>query len=157
MIKFNLLFAALALYGLIEPAAAQQGQAPAMETPNWVIMMEDPKVNFFEAVKAYDAYWLTHKKPTNEAETFETQSLDAKAAETLRAEEDKKRVEQLGPPLSGSALEQVEYLKYQSKRFEKWVIEVKPWVQDNGHILSYEERQAIWQRQQEEMRQQEKK
>lgn len=157
MNKFNLFVVAIALSGLSETVVAQQSQAPSMETPKWVIMMEDPNVNFFEAVKEYDAFWLTHKKPASEAETFETQALDAKTAEALREKQERERIEKLGPPLSGHELETAEYLKYQSKRFDKWVIEVKPWVQDNGHILTFEERQAIWLRQQEEIRQQEKK
>jgi len=155
MKKINVLIAFIALLGLQSPLAAQQS-AP-IETPKWVLMMEDPNVNFFEALKEYDAYWLTHKKPSSEAETFETQALDGKAAEERRTEEERKRVERLGPPLSGRELEVAEYLKYQSKRFDKWAIEVKPWVQDNGHILTYEERQALWIKQQEEIRQQEKK
>lgn len=155
MKKIKLLITALAILVLQSPLQAQS-TAP-MDVPKWAIMMEDPDVNFFEALKAYEAFWLTHKKPSSEAETFETQALDGKAAEDRRIQEERKRVEELGLPLEGRDLEIAEYLKYQSKRFEKWVIEVKPWVQDNGHILTYEERQALWLRQQEEIRQQEKK
>ena len=155
MKKFRILLAASAFLGLHSPCEAQQ--TSPLETPRWVLMMEDPSVNFFDALKEYESFWLTHKKPVSEAETFETQALDGKAAEDRRLQEERKRIEKLGPPLTGRDLEIAEYLKYQSKRFDKWVIEVKPWVQDNGHILTYEERQALWLRQQEEIRQQEKK
>lgn len=155
MKKIKVLIAALAILGLQNTLKAQE--ASPIDVPKWVVMMEDPNVNFFEALKEYEAFWLTHKKPISEAETFETQALDGKAAEDRRLDEERKRVEKLGQPLSGRDLETAEYLKYQSKRFDKWVIEVKPWVQDNGHILTYEERQDLWLRQQEEIRQQEKK
>jgi len=155
MKKFKVLIAALAIMGLQTTLQAQE--AAPMEVPKWVLMMEDPNVNYFEALKEYEAFWLTHKKPISEAETFETQALEGKAAEDRRLQEESKRVERLGPPLSGRELEIAEYLKYQSKRFDKWVIEVKPWVQDNGHIHTYEERQDLGLRQQEEIRQQEKK
>jgi len=155
MKKFKVMLAVAALWGLHYPAVAQQ--TGPIEPPKWVIMMEDPGVNFFDALKEYESYWLTHKKPVSEAETFESQALDGKIGEERRLQEERKRVEKLGPPLTGRDLEIAEYLTYQTKRFDKWVIEVKPWVQDNGHILTYEERQALWLRQQEELRLQEKK
>ncbi|MFN9595529.1 MAG: hypothetical protein ACK560_01935 [Bacteroidota bacterium] len=136
--------------------AFSQNTAP-IPVPSWVTMMEDPNTNFFEAVKAYDAFWQGRKKPKKEAEIFD--ALEGKGKETDKnlAQLEAERQAKLGPPLQGKELEEMEYLKYESKRFEKWVLEVKPWVQENGHILTYEERQAIWKKQQEEIQNQEKK
>ena len=119
--------------------------------------MEDPNVNLIEAVKEYESFWATRKKPKKEAEIFD--ALNGKGRETGKTLEEleAERLANLGPKLEGKELEQLEYLKYQSKRFEKWVLEVKPWVQEDGHILTYEERQAIWNKQQEEIRQQQNK
>jgi hypothetical protein len=133
-------------------------QTPSsMETPKWVTMMEDPNVNFYEAVKEYESFWSTREKPKKEAEIFD--ALNGKGRESGKSLEEMEadRLAKLGPKMEGRALEEMEYLKYQSKRFDKWVLEVKPWVQADGHILTYEERQAIWNKQQEEIRQQENK
>ena len=45
-----------------------------------------------------------------------------------------------------------EKMAYHIKRFKNWKKEVRPYVQENGHILTQEERTAIWMRQQEEMK-----
>jgi len=149
---FLLLLAMAALPGSLD---AQQNTP--METPRWVTMMEDPQVNYFEAVKAFEEHWKTNPRPSSEAETFETQAEGGRASEAELRQRDAERVARLGQPLSGAELERAEYLKHQSKRFTQWMREVKPWVQEDGRILSYEERTAIWQQQQEEIRKQEKK
>ena len=46
-----------------------------------------------------------------------------------------------------------ELLSYQAKRFRNWKKEMMPFVQEDGRILSNEERILIWEKQQEEMRQ----
>ena len=125
--------------------------------PDWVAMIDDPSVNYFDALKSYDNYWKTHPKPTEEEEEFGN-PVDAKgkSEKVLRREErERERESSRKKKLKGESLEQVEYLKYQSKRFENWALEVKPWVQENGHILTYEERTEIWKKQQEELKQQE--
>lgn len=156
--KIEKLLASMIFMVVFQISATAQTVAP-MQVPKWVTMMEDPKVNFFEAVKEYDSYWLTHTKPVKEAEVFE--ALEGKGTGKETAEDIEKmeteRQQKLGPKLEGRALEEAEYLKYESKRFEKWMLEVKPWVQADGHILTYEERQAIWNKQQEEIRQQQNK
>lgn len=136
--------------------AFSQNPAP-MPVPVWVTMMEDPNTNFFEAVRAYDDFWRGRKKPKQEAEIFEVLEGKGKETDKSLAELEAERQENLGPALQGKELEETEYLKYEIKRFEKWMLEVKPWVQENGHILTYEERQAIWKKQQEEIQNQEKK
>ncbi|MFN5223305.1 MAG: hypothetical protein ACK5DJ_03890 [Bacteroidota bacterium] len=154
--KIKHIIAVLFLTVPVTHAVYAQNTAP-MEVPKWVTMMEDPNVNLIEAVKEYESFWATRKKPKKEAEIFD--ALNGKGRETGKTLEEleAERLANLGPKLEGKELEQLEYLKYQSKRFEKWVLEVKPWVQEDGHILTYEERQAIWNKQQEEIRQQQNK
>ena len=41
-----------------------------------------------------------------------------------------------------------ETMKYNVKRFERWMKDVKPFVQEDGRILTDEERQKIWEKQQ---------
>lgn len=125
-----------------------------MEEPAWVRMMDDPNVNYFEALKVYDAYWKSHPKPLSEAEIFGTGGGKEKQREGGSRETDAD-LETRKKQLAAQPTEVNEYLKYQSKRFEGWARDAKPWVQENGHILSYEERMEIWKKQQEELRKQE--
>jgi hypothetical protein len=129
-----------------------------MEVPKWVNMMDDPEVNYFEAIKAYDEFWKTTPKPVEEDEMESAASSKGKTERQIRRERNEREREyDKKKKLSGSELERAEYLKYQSKRFENWAREVKPWVQENGHVLNDEERTAIWRKQQEELKQQENK
>ena len=154
--KIKIIIAAVFLTASITQTLYAQNTSP-MEIPKWVTMMEDPNVNFYEAVKEYENYWSTREKPKKEAEIFD--ALNGKGRETGKTLEEleAERLAKLGPKLEGKELEELEYLKYQSKRFDKWMLEVKPWVQADGHILTYEERQEIWNKQQEEIRQQQNK
>jgi hypothetical protein len=43
-------------------------------------------------------------------------------------------------------------MKYECKRFDNWKREVKKFVQEDGHILSYDQKLEIWNRQQEEIK-----
>lgn len=137
---------------------ASGARAP-MEIPKWVNMMDDPDVNYFEAIRAYDEFWKSTPKPVEEEEMMESGvSQKGKSKREIRRERNEREREyDRKKKLSGSELERAEYLKYQSKRFENWAREVKPWVQENGHILNDAERTAIWRQQQEELKQQENK
>lgn len=122
-------------------------------------MMDDPSTNYFEALKAYDEFWKTHPMPLEEEEEMEG-ALPQKGVsdkQSKREEREREREMERKKKLRGADLETAEYLKYQSKRFRNWAREVKPWVQEDGHILTDEERTAIWKKQQEELRQQEGK
>jgi hypothetical protein len=152
MVHLRLLLLVVCMFS-VQLLKAQSDITPkGMETPEWVTMMDNPMVNYFEAIKAYQEYWNIHVKPTEEEEEMgnPVSSKGKSARELQREEREREREESRKKKLSGSALEQAEYLKYQCKRFENWALEVKPWVQENGHILTYEERTAIWKQQQEE-------
>lgn len=159
MLKRHVLLIAL-VCSTVQIAFGQPSTTPqGMETPDWVVLMDDPSANYFTALESYNAYWKSHLKPGDEEEEMGNPvSSKGKSARELRREErEREREESHKKKLSGSELEQTEYLKYQCKRFENWALEVKPWVQEDGHILSYEERTAIWKKQQEERQQQENK
>ena len=143
---------------LVAQSAASPEKAP-MEAPKWVAMMEDPEVNYFEAIRAYDEFWKNTPKPVEEEEMMEgaAQQKGKTPRQIRRERNERERELDRKKPLSASELERAEYLKYQSKRFENWAREVKPWVQENGHILNDAERTAIWKQQQDELRQQENK
>lgn len=94
-------------------------------------MMEDPKVNYFEAVKAFDVFWKNRKRPLEEKEILgkiaEESITDDKALT--------RRLKKL--PLESRNL------TFQYKKFTHWAEMIKPYVQEDGHILSEEEIQKI--------------
>lgn len=122
-------------------------------------MMDDPNANYYEALKAYEEYWKTHPMPMEEEEEMEGALPEKGVSEKEMKREERERERELErrKKLRGADLEVAEYLKYQNKRFKNWAREVKPWVQEDGRILTDEERTAIWKKQQEELRQQESK
>lgn len=132
------------------------GTPTGMQTPKWVLMMDDPDVNYNNALKEYKEYWKTTPKPVEEEE--ESADQRGSSAKRIRRERAEREREKAGKKsLSGAELEKIEYLKYQSKRFEDWARDVKPWVQENGHVLTAAERAAIQQKQEEELKRQQGK
>jgi hypothetical protein len=99
--------------------------------PYWIQMMEDEKANYFEAQKSFEIFWAKREKPLEEEEILgdknEEYSKDAKALA--------KRMKKL-PPESQN-------LAFQYKKFLYWSREVKPYVQEDGSILSKAERLKI--------------
>ena len=99
--------------------------------PYWIQMMDDEKVNYFEAQKSFEIFWAKREKPVEEKEILgdknEQYSKDAKALA--------KRMKRL-PAESQN-------LAFQYKKFLYWSREVKPYVQEDGSILSKAERLKI--------------
>ncbi|MFN8308330.1 MAG: hypothetical protein U0T73_00060 [Chitinophagales bacterium] len=135
---FALLLSALAIH-------AQRSAPPNTETPAWVTQMEDPNANYFQALKTYDQYWRSHEKPDAENDVAE-EKLPRR--ERRIREKKERELSQMTP----TQRQWFQYLVYQCKRFENWQREVLPFVQEDGHILTMEERQAIWQQQQQEIK-----
>jgi hypothetical protein len=110
--------------------------------PLWIDMIDNPKANYYEAIKAYDTYFQYHKKPKMEEDS---------KAESLGDDENEADDDYI-KSLSPEALNNYALMKYQVKRFENWINEVKIFVQEDGRILSEEERAVIWQKQQNEIK-----
>lgn len=109
--------------------------------PVWIKMMEDPSVNYYEAVKAFDLFWEGKIEPEEEGELITEGKISTAQADSLRAAR-----------ASWTQVERNNYenLKYQFKRFKDWKRTVYPFVQSDGRILSEQERLEIWQKQQPE-------
>ena len=103
----------------------------------WIKMIDDPNVNYYEAIRVYNEYWKTHKKPVEQ--------------EDDKAELDRSGEKPTARPVPTREEKIYEdEMTYQIKRFETWVREEKPFVQENGRILSQQERVEIWKKQQEQ-------
>ena len=103
--------------------------------PSWVAMIDNPKVNYFVAVQTFSDYWKGKIKPIEE--------MDIKDLEALTAEEKAARKTYF-ENLTQTERAEFDILQYHYKRFKQWKKDVLPFVQEDGRILSNEERMAIW-------------
>jgi hypothetical protein len=138
------------------------------KNPEWIKMINDPNANYFEAIKAYETYWKYHEKPNGEEEEMQksnssTEKMtdkEKKDSEELQREKEEERQKDMNKKYSQKdmkMLEEKQEMIYQCKRFDDWIREVKPFVQEDGRILSEEERMDIYKRQIEEQHRQDKK
>lgn len=100
--------------------------------PCWIKMMDDPKVNYYEAQKAFKEFWNARggepfvKEDINSRNQYNSKK---RTRAEKRADEERQKYA-------------IEY-----KRFLQWSKEVEPYVQSNGSILSPEERIRIYEEQ----------
>lgn len=116
-------------------------------------MMDNPNVNYYEAIKAYNEYWKNREKP---AEMEEETMNDEEQMKEYKREHNRENKDAAFSDKEKKELQEKEQMIYQCKRFENWLLTVKPFVQEDGRILSQAEIDAIWQKQQLEVSQQRK-
>ncbi|MFZ4754166.1 MAG: hypothetical protein ACOYLG_12545 [Chitinophagaceae bacterium] len=135
--KKKILFLIITCWAL--STTAQQKDYSAY--PYWVDMIDNPSTNYFEAIKAFDEYWKHHIKPMDEEEVmFEEMNETEKLHYAVLV----KHLETMTP----AERREFDRLKYHYKRFKQWKLAVFTYVQEDGRILSDEERLRIWQDQQ---------
>ena len=102
--------------------------------PYWIDMIKDPNVNYFEAVKAYDEFWKDRKKPEQEDDIIGQKKSGVIKHRLFKTREQR---------------EEAERRKYalEVKKFEHWKMQVKPYVQEDGSILTADEKLKLWQQQ----------
>lgn len=135
----ELVFVACVLCLGVSVACAQQGS----NIPLWVRAMNDTAANYYEAVQSFNQYWKNKETPIEEAEIL-NQKIDRRERREIR--QTQRKLKNMSP----TERQQFDQMAYQFKRFKNWQKEVKPYVQENGHILTVSERQAIWNQQQRE-------
>jgi len=118
--------------------------------PVWIEMMNDPKANYFETLKAFRNYWKDRVLPrepfeTEGAESFEREVglINEKESQKERAREEKKYAKQNRKGIDYSA---------EVRAFKGWIQTVKPWVKQDGSIMTEQERQAVVDKQLQELR-----
>lgn len=132
--------------------------------PPWVKMMTDPNVNYYEAVKAYEDFWKGREKPNNEAEEMEqmvSQNHSGKMTDKERKKmereerEHKREMErELKKKWTEEELKELEWkreMTYQCKRFEQWMRDSQPYIQNDGRILTQDEKMRIYEQRQREL------
>jgi hypothetical protein len=103
--------------------------------PSWVYAIDNPQVNYYQAIRDFDNYWKGKSKP----------ELDDR-----EQEEDKqhRQLEKQLRKMNAVQHEQYNLMAYHYKRFLDWQHEVKPYVQEDGRILTADERVNLWKQQQ---------
>ena len=122
-------------------ATAQTKSKP----PLWVTMMDDPNVNYFEAVKNFNDYWKTREKPVEEKELFGSVG-DKEKEESIKQKKGRLKAE-----------DPAQKYAFEYKRFLWWMREVEPFVQSDGRIKGMNERINEWRTQQQQRKIQEQK
>ncbi|MBA3664260.1 MAG: hypothetical protein H0W61_08635 [Bacteroidetes bacterium] len=116
---------------------AQQYKKENFKTkPVWIEMIKDPNVNYFEAINAYEQFWKNKKIPREEDEVIG--QAKGQSAEENKMESRKET--------RGKRKEKEMYKKYglECKKFEHWKMQVQPYIQPDGHILTREEQLKMW-------------
>lgn len=137
---YFLLFTCL-LFTIHSNAQSKTGTSNSM--PDWVAMIDNPATNYYVAVKSFNAYWKDRPEPEGD----EDEGKMSKEEKEKHEEFEKRR--RVMTPAERQLDDQI---NYQFKRFKNWANEIKPFVQDDGRILSMDERIAIWNQQQLELK-----
>jgi hypothetical protein len=124
----SLLFLSCALNVLAQHTESPKGKVNYKKHPHWIQMMDDPNVNYFEAVKAFDEFWKDREEPEEEEHKSEKERSIFKR---IFISEKKEKAESY------------QYV-IQFKKFKQWKRDAQPYVQSDGSILSKEEQMKIW-------------
>jgi hypothetical protein len=89
-----------------------------LNEPDWIKMMNDRNVNYFEAVKAFDSYWANREKPAETDAVFK----DGKEKEPVEIENIK--------------------FAFEYRKFLAWKYQVLPFVEPDGRIRSAAQRKS---------------
>jgi hypothetical protein len=103
--------------------------------PVWIEMINDPHVNYYEALEAFEEYWEGKTEPEEESELITEGKITEEQAQRMKEER---------ANWTQAQRNEYERLKYHFKRFKEWKRNVKPYVQPDGRILTEQERMDIY-------------
>ena len=103
-------------------------------SPVWIQMMDDPSVNYYEAVLAFDTYWESREIPNEEHELFIASNEEKEKDDFISNKKEKQS-------------EEAKRYAFEYKKFKHWQQKVLPFVKEDGHIMSKEEQLALWKQQ----------
>ncbi|HXC04283.1 MAG TPA: hypothetical protein VNZ86_05980 [Bacteroidia bacterium] len=124
-------------FASLNPVKAQQANASIdyARYPYWIVLMDDPKANFFEVQKAFDAFWAGKQMPPEENDIIGEQGKMLKNTYFNRLFNAKELKEQ----------QEREQLAFACKRYRHWVLITEPYLLPDGTIMSPEQRLILWQ------------
>jgi len=103
--------------------------------PYWIEMMNNPKSNYFETLKAYEQFWQNKKLPNEEDDMIGQTKIEPTKknylAKWLKSKEEREE-------------EEIRKYRFEIKKFKHWKLKVTPYVQEDGTILDADERLKLW-------------
>jgi len=148
--KFYLLCAGILLFTCSINAQTRYKPAEFKNHPVWIKMMNDTSANYFETVKAFRAYFEDRALPkeANEIEgsdSFEKEvGLDVPGNNKKSEKEQEREKKKTGPDDRN--------LSAEVRAFKGWFYGIQPWVREDGSLIGPAERQAIIDRQKNELK-----
>jgi hypothetical protein len=98
------------------------------QTAHWITMMDEPKANYFEVIKAFEMYWINHKMPEGESDM----NVRQKEKNTKRFSNKELR-----------SARQDASMRMKIKKYYWWKEKMEPFVKGDGTIMSAEERRKL--------------
>jgi len=127
-------FTMLALVVSMHVFAQSQTDAYYKTHPAWIQMMDKEHVQYDEAIKAFNLYWLDKEKPSGEHALFSAK--DPEKATTVQSIQKKKNAQ----------LPAVTYaIEY--KKFMHWQQKVLSYLNEDGTVMNAQERIENWKKQ----------
>ncbi len=119
--------------------------------PLWIDMMNDSTANYFETIKAFREFWKGRVLPE---EPFENESIDTFEKEVGLKEDNESPRERMREKRKREKYNPKNEINYgaQVRAFKGWMHSVKPWVREDGTIISVYEQQKIINQQQQELK-----
>lgn len=102
--------------------------------PHWIAMVDDTTANSFEAEKAFTLFWEKRIMPLEEKDILGVPN----------EKERKTFLEKLFKSRAEKQREESEKYAFDVKKFRHWQLLMKPYVQDDGRILTPSERLQTW-------------
>ena len=106
--------------------------------PRWVKMMENEHTNYFKAIEKFENYWKYHFEPNEENEKSAHEPTDQ------NKEKDPRRLIVKLFQSEKRAKEKSNELALAYKKFQKWKMEMLPYVKADGSIMNTQERIDAW-------------
>ncbi|MCX6198731.1 MAG: hypothetical protein NTY88_05860 [Bacteroidetes bacterium] len=115
------------------------------KSPVWIAMIKDEHVNYFEALKAFELYFTTHKFPVMEEEEMaRNEKLKERILKSEAKYKKKKRKEMIEPNALEKDKHEQTKLAFEVKRFNHWEMQTRPFVKEDGTVMSAEEQMKVW-------------
>lgn len=115
------------------------------KNPVWIQMITGENVNYFEAVKAFELYFTTHRFPVMEEEEMaKNENLKERILKSEKKYKKRKRKEVTEPGESEKEKHEEKKLAFEVKRFNHWEMKTRPYVKEDGSIMTAEEQVKAW-------------
>ena len=128
MKKLYILFFCVCLSVSLHAQTSVHTEKDYARSPLWISMIKDTAVNYFEAEKAYKIYFQHHDNPGGENEEIGMHE----AREKYPSKKELRKIQADN------------HMRMEVKRYERWHDKMKPYVQEDGYILSPSQRLKIW-------------